>query len=410
MKLFPLKPLAGFLCLGVLFSQTLQAQFTFQNWVAGNTTYTETQSGVTMTVNVTGGANFNAGSPTYNSGGVPSPGTGLALDHNWANLSSVTTVTISFSSALASPTFSINDINRNNPCAAFCSAAWTDRVTVATNVGTVTATSPAPSEHTITNNGTSAVTVEGNSVCSGTNAAVSFAVAGSPTVITVTYRSGATVQRSTASSPNLCGTVGGETNCRANLAACSDPGRQFITIGPIPAPILPITLLHFAAETEGATHWLQWSTSGELADERIYVERGQDGHTFAAISDGHVVGTQQADGSKAYAFCDKRPLPGVNYYRLLLVDMDGSSTHSRTVAVEPAAQAAFVLAPNPAKDRLTLVSQSSDEVELLLCNAMGQVVKVVAGSGQINLDVADLPAGTYFARCQNWRSKVIIAH
>jgi hypothetical protein len=219
-------------------TNTLSAQsnrFDFDNWPTGSTDVTNRVGTCTMRTQVSG-SDYQNSAPRYDDAGVsysPTNGEGLALDHNWANTTTTTTVTLTFSPAIVNPTFSIFDINRNNPCAAFCSSAWIDRVQVSTNSGTVTATAVAPTEQTITNSGTSTVTVVGNMVCGGVNGAVNFAVSGTPTVITITYSSGPTVDRTSAASPNTCGASGGETNCRNNRSACVDPGRQFITIGSI---------------------------------------------------------------------------------------------------------------------------------------------------------------------------------
>ena len=157
------------------------------------------------------GSSFLNSSPRYDDAGVswsPTNGTGLFLDHNWSNTSTSTTVTLTFNPAILNPTFSIYDINRNNPCYSLgCSGAWADKVTVNTNNGTVSATAVQPSEQTISNSGTSTVTVLGNTVCNGVNGAVNFTIAGSPTVITITYSSGAVVDvASSPPSPARCST------------------------------------------------------------------------------------------------------------------------------------------------------------------------------------------------------------
>ena len=210
--------------------------FGFSTWPTGSTDITNTQGTCTMRTQVVGSSFLNS-SPRYDDAGVswsPTNGTGLFLDHNWSNTSTSTTVTLTFNPAILNPTFSIYDINRNNPCYSLgCSGAWADKVTVNTNNGTVSATAVQPSEQTISNSGTSTVTVLGNTVCNGVNGAVNFTIAGSPTVITITYSSGAVVDvASSPPSPNTCST-GGLSNCLSSRAACSDPGRQFITIGGI---------------------------------------------------------------------------------------------------------------------------------------------------------------------------------
>ena len=198
-----------------------------------------------MSVNVTG-SNWNTGfTGPYRDGTLaadPTNGTGLALDHNWTNLSTSTTVTMNFSASATNPSFSIFDINRNNPCAAFCTASWTDRVVITTSpAATINVTQAQPGEQTVTGNGTGTVTIIGNMVCNGVNGLVTINITGTVNSITVTYNSAPTVDRTSAAAPNLCGAVGGETNCRNNRVACTDPARQFITIGNVNVPNHTIT-------------------------------------------------------------------------------------------------------------------------------------------------------------------------
>ena len=110
--------------------------FGFSTWPTGSTDITNTQGTCTMRTQVVGSSFLNS-SPRYDDAGVswsPTNGTGLFLDHNWSNTSTSTTVTLTFNPAILNPTFSIYDINRNNPCYSLgCSGAWADKVTVNTN-------------------------------------------------------------------------------------------------------------------------------------------------------------------------------------------------------------------------------------------------------------------------------------
>ena len=57
----------------------------------------------------------------------------------------------------------------------------------------------------------------------------------------------------------------------------------------------------------------------------------------------------------AYSFIDERPLPGINYYRLLLINIDGSRKYSKKVRAEaPTNIFSVSFYPNPVKDQLKL--------------------------------------------------------
>jgi hypothetical protein len=227
-----------------IINSTIAQVFDWAGWTTGATSATLSNGNCNMSVNVAGSL-FQNTAPRFDDAGVtysPTNGTGLALDHNWTNLSTSTTVTMNFSASATNPSFDIFDINRNNPCAAFCTAAWTDRVVITTSPAvTINVTQAQSGEQTVTGNGTGTVSIVGNMACNGVNGLVSINITGTVNSITVTYNSAPTVDRTSAAAPNLCGAVGGETNCRNNRVACTDPGRQFITIGNVNVPNHTIT-------------------------------------------------------------------------------------------------------------------------------------------------------------------------
>ena len=214
------------ICLIYLFNTAIslsQVTWTWENHPIGATSHTQSIGTCTMTT-VIDGHDFNT-TPRY----TQFYGSGLFIDHNWANTTSFTTVTITFSTPILNPSFAINDVNRNGPCLAFCTSAWTDRVTVTPNTGIVTAISANPPEHTITGSGTGSVIMEANLVCDALNSAVNVQITGSVSTITFRYDSGSGVSRTSGS--GFCSSD--PSGCFANRVNCPDPGRQYIAIGDI---------------------------------------------------------------------------------------------------------------------------------------------------------------------------------
>ncbi len=84
------------------FSQTT---FNWNSYVAGSMSYSTSVGTCTMNATVSGSNFNNASVPAYGT----TYGTGLFIDHNWLNQSSVTTITLNFSSPLTNPSFQINE-------------------------------------------------------------------------------------------------------------------------------------------------------------------------------------------------------------------------------------------------------------------------------------------------------------
>lgn len=94
---------------------------------------------------------------------------------------------------------------------------------------------------------------------------------------------------------------------------------------------LPIQLLAFDAQAEGAVVECTWTTATERDNDHFTVERGTDDLAFDPI--GTVPGAGNSSGMLHYGFTDARPLQGLAYYRLRQTDRDGHSTVSNAVPV-----------------------------------------------------------------------------
>jgi len=209
------------------FSQTVT--YNWNSFTAGGTSYSNTQNGGCTMSSTVSGSNFNGTSPRFDNA-VGTNGAGLFLDHNWTNINNETVVTSNFSPALTNPSFTLYDINRNPTTSDFCSNAWTDSVYVtAVGATSVSVSQSDPIQQNIQIVGTS-VGILANAVCNQTTqGSVTISFVGPVTQITIRYLSGRIVTRCSTFSP--CG-VGTAPTC-ATPVNCSDPGRQFITIGNI---------------------------------------------------------------------------------------------------------------------------------------------------------------------------------
>ena len=160
---------------------------------------------------------------------------------------------------------------------------------------------------------------------------------------------------------------------------------------------LPVTLHEFTARREGAANLLQWEVGSEIDFSHYLVERAGVAGDFTELT------TVPATASERYFTRDPAPF-GLSYYRLKLVDLDGSFVYSPVVSVQRAAADELSVYPVPAGDQasLRLVSARAEQVELQLIDALGRsvyrrVFRTVVGEQAIPLDLSDLPPATYRA-------------
>jgi hypothetical protein len=90
---------------------------------------------------------------------------------------------------------------------------------------------------------------------------------------------------------------------------------------------LPVTLSKFTAN--GTT--LQWETATEVNFHKFIVQRSTDNYTFMDI--GEINGHGNSSISRSYRFEDLSYTPGVKYYRLKQIDLDGAYEYSKVIAI-----------------------------------------------------------------------------
>jgi hypothetical protein len=173
---------------------------------------------------------------------------------------------------------------------------------------------------------------------------------------------------------------------------------------------LPLDLLRFEAEKRQQTAVLSWEVAQEKAHSVYHLQRSSNGLSFETI--GQVAAQQRSQGA-SYVFVDEQPTQGYNYYRLLEVEADGSTDLSPVRALYfEATSPSWQLYPNPAKDQAQLQWSTGleQDTKIELSNALGQVVLqnlATQGTTQWNLDLSNLPAGSYWLRWQDQTVKLI---
>lgn len=122
---------------------------------------------------------------------------------------------------------------------------------------------------------------------------------------------------------------------------------QIIINGTISSFLLPVDLAYFRVKTEGKAVQVTWETASESNSKEFVVERSQDLNTFERI--GTLAGAGESAERLQYLFVDENPVPGINYYRIRMVDKDGKLNFSKTAdAIINSGTATFTVSPNPA--------------------------------------------------------------
>jgi hypothetical protein len=175
---------------------------------------------------------------------------------------------------------------------------------------------------------------------------------------------------------------------------------SIFTLGSFSENPLPIAMLDFQAAVLDEQIALTWKTATELHSREFVVERSADGLRFAPI--GRLPAAGNSSEERAYQLMDDAPLSGVNYYRLALMDEDGSLEHSPIIQAlfhRQNSSAAAQLFPNPNGGRAFFRPAPGVDPgpSLSIYTLTGERVlhQRLQGSEEVALDLSALRPGWY---------------
>jgi|GEM_PF-3407900 len=170
---------------------------------------------------------------------------------------------------------------------------------------------------------------------------------------------------------------------------------------------LPIELAGFRANKLNDEVELTWQTASETENEGFAIERSVNGAIWHEL--GFVPGHGTTLEPQHYHFLDEKPLPGLNYYRLRQMDLNGEQSYSGMVSVAfDGKDSRFSLFPNPAWEGIaTLLFQSEEPWSEGILEVFDQIGKLILqttvsptvnGGFAIPIDLSSYASGVYTVR------------
>lgn len=167
-------------------------------------------------------------------------------------------------------------------------------------------------------------------------------------------------------------------------------------------PPLPVELSSFTAKEKDCKVIVEWTAAIEDNLSHYELEHGKFQNNFTTKAS---FNSELTRSNANYSYTDLAA-DEHNYYRLKMVDLDGSIEYSKVIALNLACKNSYSLDvyPNPVKGGSPLqirIQTEQREATLVITNVLGKVVRVLNLSTDIGLnsaqiDVSDLPNGTYF--------------
>ncbi|AXY76150.1 T9SS C-terminal target domain-containing protein [Paraflavitalea soli] len=163
--------------------------------------------------------------------------------------------------------------------------------------------------------------------------------------------------------------------------------------------VTPIYLTSFTARKDGGTAKLNWVITDNSTPQKFEILRSTTGTNFSVI--GTVAG---ADKKLVYDFTDNALPSGTVYYRLRMIDIDGSGELTKIVAIMNGSKGVVITSMMPTlvtnRARLNITSSEKVSMQLVVTDIYGRSIKnqvhtLTTGNQEIWMNLATLPAGTY---------------
>ena len=177
---------------------------------------------------------------------------------------------------------------------------------------------------------------------------------------------------------------------------------------------LPIKLSAFSGIYEKHLNRLFMTISEAKNVKDIWIERSNDSRTFETIGK---IAVQNNQFTGNHQYVDESRVPGKNYYRLNIVDFDGSRQFSKIIVLEQLRnENSIKVYPNPAKDQFTikgLLDNPDEKYQATITDINGrriwtQSINSSNGSANQTIYVEKFPVGFYFLAITNKDGEIVL--
>ena len=185
---------------------------------------------------------------------------------------------------------------------------------------------------------------------------------------------------------------GALANCNGGNNNCPNA----FPIGTYQLTSMPVELVEFKVNKQNDEAFIQWTTASEENNAYFEVQRAGADMRFETIAS--LEGQVNSTVLNTYQYADITPFEGMNYYRLVQVDLDGTTTVLPTRALDFTSQDKIICYPNPASDVLNIQGVQKGATYTLR-NVTGVLVQSGLFTGD-QISITTLPVGMYWLSVQ----------
>jgi hypothetical protein len=172
---------------------------------------------------------------------------------------------------------------------------------------------------------------------------------------------------------------------------------------------LMITLGNVFATNKGNSNQVEWNSVTEDKGDLFEIERSSNGTTFEKIA------MVPANGTPGhYIYSDKQPYAGINYYRLILLNNDGTRIISKVVSAN-VKESNFEIGvyPNPVINELSVRIKEATiaNAKISIIDVTGKTVEtktLTTASETVTFDMSKYPAGLYLLNYNDGNNQKVV--
>lgn len=171
--------------------------------------------------------------------------------------------------------------------------------------------------------------------------------------------------------------------------------------------VLAATISSFSAQKINSEVGLTWKTLTEIENKGFSIQRSIDGNNWSSI--GYVKGAGNSSIELKYAFVDKAPFNGQNYYRLEREDYNGNKRLSEVVSVDMAGSSFYTILQNPIADNIQVMIHTDEQVSGAVYDASGRkMLTQTLKNGMQKIEASSFASGVYFLQLNHKGQSVMV--
>jgi hypothetical protein len=178
--------------------------------------------------------------------------------------------------------------------------------------------------------------------------------------------------------------------------------------------VLPLQLISFKATPVTNINILEWNTENEVNTSKFEIEHSLDGLSFSTIATTDAISDLQ--NSKAYNYKHAVNTKAKSYYRLKIIDKNGSFSYSNIISIvnDNISVVTVSVFPNPFVSKITVQFNSTTKnINVIkLIDQTGKIINRNTQAGNIGINTITLQnldsyaTGIYFVEIWNGANKI----